>query len=318
MSAAPPIVAAAITAALVLGLPAGPPREAIAQAPPVRIGAYLVKERQTQNGDRWEDAGIPRGFPMRLYLLPGNVYIWGENQQGYHSDYRVGFRDTPQGRVATIHLCHRWAGDIRQEGPVTKLVMVFTNNTVVQQTVLEYLGPLEQYRPPDARPEKMKCEPKHWPAGAVQGPPLAWAPARPFLLAGDLLAQAGNYRIVNGEMLIALALGSELSEDQRRRNIDQWLCIMRRGYPGLEVVEAGSPSQEVFVWPDGRFRARLRGGVVYRWALAATDCGTPRQEGATLGPGPLDPGDTEEKTVMACAASGGRFVDCRAWWLTRP
>jgi hypothetical protein len=224
------LVPAFLAAAVAASASLAPPQPADAQVPPVRTGAYLVRARQNLDGDRWEEVAIPRGFPMRLFLLPGGVYVWGDNQQAFHSEYSVGFRDTPQGRVATIKLRHRWAGDVWQEGSSTKLALVFTHNAVVQRTVLEYVGPLEQHRPPDPLPERMRCEAKHWPTGAAPEPVVASGPSGRHLLAGapDLTAQTTE-RTVNGEMLIALASSANLSDEQRRERPSQVLGNPLRG-----------------------------------------------------------------------------------------
>ena len=83
-----------------------------AQAPAVREGLYTLTRRETKvPPDDWSPASLP-GHMRILQLLPGNVYMWGEGDQAFYSDYRVGFRDTPQGRITTISLCHRFAGDV--------------------------------------------------------------------------------------------------------------------------------------------------------------------------------------------------------------
>lgn len=284
-----------------------------AQAP-AREGAYRVERRQTKSLGDWEPAGIPPSFPRWLYLRRGTgatgEYIWGEGAQGYRSDYRFGVRDTPGGRVSTISLCHRWAGDIRQVDPTT-LVLEVSHNGVAQRTELEFKGTLEQIPLPQNLPDRLTCNSKDWPTGSPPaGEVIAQGPQRGPLPAA-LHAQAGTYRAVNGEFHLSLATGATQAD------IAMWTCVMRRGYPSLEFTEPGAPRQEVFVWPDARFRARLRDGVEYRWSALASDC-APAQTGATLQHNLPQPADSEEKVVLACAVGDRRFATCRGWWLIRP
>ncbi|MGQ0550809.1 MAG: hypothetical protein ACT4PY_14190 [Armatimonadota bacterium] len=283
---------------------------------PAREGAYRVERRHTKSLGDWEQATIPPSFPRWIYLLRGGEYVWGEGTQAYRSSYRFGTRDTPGGRVNTISLCHRWAGDIRQVDPTT-LVLEVSHNSVAQRTEAEFKGTLEQIPLPQNLPEPMKCEARDWPKAANPSREhLALGPQRGPLMA-SLQTQPGVYRAVNGEFLLTLAAGATQSDTA------MWTCVMRRGYPSLEFVEPAATSggqpqrEEVFVWPDARFRARLRDGVTYQWSALASDCGA-AQPGATLQHSMPQPVDSEEKVVLACAIGGGRFATCRGWWLVRP
>ncbi len=283
-----------------------------AQAP-AREGAYRVERRQTKSLGDWEAVTIPPSFPRWIYLLRSGEYVWGEGTQGYRSNYRFGTRDTPGGRVNTISLCHRWAGDIRAADPTT-LVLEVSHNGVAQRTEVEYKGTLEQIPLPQSLPDRLACHPNNWPTGfPPQAGELIAQHPQPGSRTVALQAQAGTYRTVNGEFLLTLASGATQSD------IAMWTCVMRRGYPGLEFIEPGAQPQrqEVFVWPDARFRARLRDGVTYQWFAQASDCG-PAQTGATLQHDRPQPTDSEEKVVLACAIGGGRFSTCRGWWLVRP
>ncbi|MGH2375932.1 MAG: hypothetical protein ACRDIC_20980, partial [bacterium] len=284
-----------------------------AQAPtPAREGAYRVERRHTKSLGDWEPATIPPSFPRWIYLLRGSEYVWGEGAQGYRSNYRFGTRDTPGGRVNTISLCHRWAGDIRQVDPTT-LVLEVSHNGVAQRTEAEFKGTLEQNPLPQSLPDRMPCNTKDWPTGSLPAGELIAQNPQDGPRALALQAQAGTHRAVNGELLLTLASGASQSD------IAMWTCVMRRGYPSLEFIEPGAQPQrqEVFVWPDARFRARLRDGVTYQWSALASDCGA-AQPGATLQHDRPQPTDSEEKVVLACAIGGGRFATCRGWWLVRP
>jgi hypothetical protein len=111
---------------------------------------------------------------------------------------------------------------------------------------------------------------------------------------------------VDGEMLMAFD-----------RDADLWTCLMRRGYPGLEFTELpNGPSQEVFVWPDGRFRVKVR-PTSYRVSLLASECETPRRV-ADVVTIETPPPSGEERVVVACLTAKTAFERCRGWWLPRP
>jgi hypothetical protein len=290
-----------------------------AQTPILREGQYNLVRRETKMPpDDWTAASIPTHM-RTLYILPGSIYMWGEGETAYYSDYRVAFRDTPQGRVTTISLCHRFAGDVLPSGAMTEIRLGNIHNGASQRFVLQ--GPIANPRPTVPR-QKMTCRDEHWPAVQLQeaawsGPLLAsaqaaGAPVQPAAVMAqasgstESTLQTETERVVDGEMLLAFD-----------RDADLWICLMRRGYPSLEFSELPNGArQEVFVWPDGRFRVRVR-AAAYRVSLLASECGTaPRV--ADVVTVEAAPPSAEEKIVVACLTGQAVFERCRSWWLPRP
>ncbi len=259
-------------------------------------GAYEVKQYLINNESK--DV-IVKSMP-RLYLLPNRFYIWGT----FHAPYRLA------GQV--IDLDCRWTGEVPSSG---RLTFSWTKKELRQEhkVFLEYLGPLPQLAG-DQVPQVKACnwEKQAGPVGrqlvAAAQPP----DARP--MPRVLQAQANPRRAIDGELLLAIR-----NQGAQPADAQQWACVVNNGYPKVEFAEQGGSPTEVFVWPDARFRTELRGGTPYLWNLLPAGCDlTGRQLGGLLQPGPLAPAPTQEKVVLACYVSGGRFASCQAWWLIKP
>ena len=284
-----------IIACVALVLTAGAPRAPEVWAQDARLeGAYEAKEYAVNDEAK---PALLKGM-SRLYLLPNRNYIW----MGYHAPYRVN------GQV--IELDCRWSGEVFVTTS-RRLVFSWIKRELRQEhkVTLEFLGPVDRY-PPDEQPILKPCGWKQ--AGSSSGPLVAVGPQRQPAQA-NLQAQATPRRAIDGELLLTVRNQGATEADFRL-----WNCLTT-GYPKVELVEPGQPARQVFVWPDARFRAELRGGVPYQWWLLPEGCDTAtRQQGGLIPPGPVNPVPTEEKVVLACYASAGRLADCHAWWLIKP
>jgi hypothetical protein len=236
----------------------------------------------------------------RLHLLPNGNYVWG----AYHAPYRV----TGQ----RIELDCRASGDYTSD---RKLNLRRTKPEVGQtyKYGLEYEGTLEAI-PPGRTLAPKGCNWEQHASPVWNRQVLAAARREP--VGRTLQAQASPPRVVDGELLLTIKRQGYTPAD-----VALWSCLITEGYPRLEFLEQpGAQPQEVFVWPDARFRTELRGGVRYQFSLLPSTCDTPRRQlGARMRKeGPVTPPATEEKVVVACYVSGGRLVECDGWWLIRP
>jgi hypothetical protein len=185
----------------------------------------------------------------------------------------------------------------------------------VHETRFVFLGPWEAFKP-TAEPTPDDCQWKHHnlPRSTTDGPPTGLI--RGPLVAG-LRAQApppapGEVRGVNGQVLLAIGAAAD---------VDLWTCIVEGGYPNVEIRERGGAPQEIAVFPGGRFRADLRGGVAHEWAFLISECNTAAKQPdppESLRPGPAQRPTTEEKVVLGCYVTAGALGGCRGWWLIRP
>jgi hypothetical protein len=120
-------------------------------------------------------------------------------------------------------------------------------------------------------------------------------------------------RPVSGEILLTP------DRNATAEDLATWRCLTDQ-YPRIEFTPlAGGQAERVFVFPDGRFRADLSGGVAYGWAAIAAGCGVDGpQRGGILPPGPAAAPASAEKVFLACNVRGRRFEPCHQWWLVRP
>jgi hypothetical protein len=265
--------------------PAGwePPRPASAQSPGLPEGAYQLVDHD--RGRR----KVPTQMDL-LHVLPGNRYAW-END---HANWRV--RDTgPQ-------LDCRADWGVRYSPALRQAQFEFTDGNGVPNTLtLNLLGPTAAH--PRREPLKAWRDCKYASVSAGM---------RRYETASLQLVQTAA-RPVSGEIL--------LTPDRNATPDDlaAWRCLTDQ-YPRLEFTPlAGGQTERVFVFPDGRFRADLSGGVAYGWAVTTTACGLDGvQRGGILQPGPPSAPATAEKVFLACNVRGRRLDPCHQWWLVRP
>lgn len=278
------------------------PVSAQAQIARMVVGMYAVKNYTVDGKPR---PGIVKKMKP-LYLKPDERYVWG----GYHAPFRS--------RGLTIDLdCQPVSGLVSlQVRPftivTTEYVAGLEGFKEEHKTYLEYQGPVEAF--PTREPTPDDCRYRHHQAtpGRPTTGPVADLHPRRGALEASLQAQAGPLRGVNGQVLLAIGA---------RADVDLWACIVEGGYPDVVMGERGATPQEVSVFPGGRFRTDVRGGVEYSWAFTISGCETPARQpdpAASVGPGPAQRPATEEKIVLGCYVSGGMLTRCNGWWLVRP
>jgi hypothetical protein len=283
------------------------------QAPPAAAQVTRIVEGAYRVDDYTVD-GKPQPKIAKkikpLYLKANGNYIWA----GYHAPYRIS--------GTTIDLdCQPVSGVISlQVRPfiitTTEIIQGSEGFKETHETRFVYLGPYEAFRPAE-EPSVDDCKWKHHtrPRGSGAGSATARATRGP-LVAG-LQAQApapapGERRGVNGQVLLAIGGAAD---------VDLWTCIVEGGYPNVEIRERGGTPREISVFPGGRFRADLRGGVWHEWAFLISECTTAARQPdplAELRPGPELRPATEEKVVLGCYVTAGALGGCRGWWLIRP
>ncbi len=264
---------------------AGPdlPRPASAQAPAIPEGAYQVSKHERSKRD------LPNQMDL-LHVLPGNRYAW-END---HANWRVG--------SAGLQLDCR-ADWLATYSPARRqMEFEFVDGTgAANRITLSLLGPVSQH----ARREPLKpwrdC--KYASASPVM---------RRYETASLQLVQSAA-RPVSGEILLTPDRSATPDD------LTAWRCLTDQ-YPRLEFTPlSGGQTERVFVFPDGRFRADLSGGVAYGWAATPSGCGIEGvQRGGILPPGPPAAPASAEKVFLACNVRGRRLDPCHQWWLVKP
>lgn len=279
---------------------------ASAQVTRVVEGAYRV-EGYTVDGK--PQPKIARKIKP-LYLKPNGNYIWA----GYHAPYRV--------TGTNIDLdCQPVSGVISMQVrpfiiTTTEIIQGSEGFKETHETRFVYQGPYEAFKPSE-EPTHDDCQWKHHTRQRGAGPDPTTTGATRGALAASLQAQApppapGEVRGINGQVLLAIGGAAD---------VQLWTCIVEGGYPNVEIRERGATPREVSVFPGGRFRADLRGGVWHEWAFLVSECDTPSRQPeplAELRPGPALRPATDEKVVLGCYVSGGALSGCRGWWLIRP
>ncbi len=241
-------------------------------------------------------------------MLPGNEYIWG----AYWGESQVS-----QSPNLSVTLCQHSRGTFKEAGRLE--LKTDRNNLGVALTYqVLFKGRLSEpgHAAPDKKGQKRICKG----AGSLVGPVITAG------LAGVPLTivqtQASQPRTIEGEMLLTLKSDPEKNQPAPE-DVRVWACLVTRGYPSIEFVEQpGDAVQSVFVWPDGRFLAELRGGVDYTLRLLPSQqCGTPMTEIKDKGHllrGPAVRESSEEKVLLACFVVNKSLSECHPWWLSRP
>lgn len=239
-----------------------------------------------------------------LFLKPNDRYIWA----GYHAPFRM------RGQAIDLD-CQPVSGVVSLQVSkftitLTEFVQGLEGFKEEHKTYFEYEADAFPAKEPTADDCKWKFH-QRGSGGSAVGPGTAGRPQRGALVA-SLQAQAVEERGVNGQVLLAIG---------GRADVDLWVCLVENGYPDVLIGEPGATPTEVSVFPGGRFRADLRGGIVYNWAFLTSGCETPTRQpdpAANVGPGPNQRPVTEEKIVLGCYVLGGALTRCTGWWLTRP
>jgi hypothetical protein len=260
-----------------------PPRQVAAQTTAIPEGAYQVAKHERGRRD------VPSQMDL-LHVLPGNRYAW-END---HANWRVG--------SGGLQLDCR-ADWLASYSPARRQVeFEFVDGTnATNKLTLNLLGPTTAH--PRREPLKAWRDCKYATANA---------PMRRYETAGLQVVQAVT-RPVSGEIL--------LTPDRNATPDDlaTWRCLTDQ-YPRIEFTPlAGGQTDRVFVFPDGRFRADLSGGVAYGWGAVPSGCNVDGvQRGGILPPGPPAAPATAEKVFLACNVRARRLDPCHQWWLVRP